>query len=197
MFKITYNKSLIFIVTFCGTGLLSKRMPGTIGSLAATSLSYIIPKYSVLFYVTSILLFVIGTITSQQYVNQHPENKDPGFIVIDEACAIFLSNAILLNIFEYSYTVFLLSFIFFRVFDILKPWPIKKIDSYFKQLDINSNQKVQSICNDYNKHCNKYGYKMFLNGFGIMIDDVVAVIPTIIIIIIISYIMQEYCVFGY
>lgn len=259
------NKLLLFTVTFCGTGLLSKRMPGTIGSLAATSLSYMIPKYSILFYTISILLFIIGTITSQYYVNNHPDNKDPGFIVIDEACAIFLSNAILLDIFEYSYTIFLLSFIFFRIFDILKPFPINKIDSYFKKIEINNtcmeiknisdfnnievktntkninhnnNNSVQddaninnanisnyhyknnnnTCCNNINlyqeninitnnnannyninkekklnpnnKSYKKHYFKRFLNGFGIMIDDIVAVIPTIITIIIVFYVIQ-------
>ncbi len=259
------NNLLLFTVTFCGTGLLSKRMPGTIGSLAATSLSYMIPKYSIVFYIISILSFVIGTITSQQYVNKHPENKDPGFIVIDEACAIFLSNAVLLDIFEYSYTIFLLSFIFFRIFDILKPFPINKIDSYFKRIDVNNthvevqnisdsnnievktsinnnnsntnknnliqnnvninnanisnsnNEKIDDNCStsninsnqeninnnteNYNNHNinlekdlntnnKKYYCKRFLNGFGIMIDDIIAVIPTIITIIIVSYVIQ-------
>ena len=168
----TTNNLLLYTVTFFGTGLLSKKMPGTIGSLFASILSYFIPKHSIIFYIISIILFVLGTITSQKYVEQNPENKDPGFIVIDEACAIFLSNALLLNIFEYDYTIFLLSFLFFRLFDILKPFPIRNIESYFKS---NNN----------------------LNGFGIMIDDVIAVIPTVFIIVLISYLLQKYSVYGF
>ena len=166
------NKILLYTVTFLGTGLLSKRMPGTIGSLAATIFSYLLPKYSIVFYLISIILFFIGTITSQKYVTNHSENKDPGFIVIDEACAVFLSNAILLDIFEYSYILFLLSFGFFRLFDILKPFPIRKIETYFKN-------------------------KEKLNGFGIMIDDILAVIPTILTIIIIVYLLQNCMIYGF
>ncbi len=165
------EKLLLYTVTFLGTGLLSKKMPGTIGSLAASILSYLLPKYSFVFYIISLGLFIIGTITSQKYVTRYPDNKDPGFIVIDEACAIFLSNAILLDILEYSYIVFLLSFLFFRLFDILKPFPIRNIESYFKN-------------------------KEKLNGLGIMIDDIIAVIPTILIIILITYLIQEYGIYG-
>lgn len=167
------NKKLIlYIITFFCTGLISKRMPGTIGSLAASILSLLLPKYSYLFFFIAIFLFIIGIITSQKYVEDNPENKDPGFIVIDEACAIFLSNAILLDIFEYSYTVFLLSFLFFRLFDILKPFPIRRIETYFKQ-------------------------KSEMNGFGIMIDDIIAVIPTILTIVLISYLLQMYSIYGF
>ena len=166
------NKILLYTVTFFGTGLMSKKMPGTIGSLFASIFSYLLQKYSIIFYIISIILFIIGTITSQKHVTEHPEDKDPGFIVIDEACAVFLSNAILLDIFEYNHVVFLLSFLFFRLFDILKPFPIRKIETYFKN-------------------------KEKLNGFGIMIDDILAVIPTILTIIIIVYLLQNYMIYGF
>lgn len=166
------DKALLYIVTFLGTGLLSKKMPGTIGSLAASIISCLLPKYSLLFYTISVILFIIGIITSQKCVEKYPNNKDPGFIVIDEACAVFLSNAILLDILEYSYIVFLLSFLFFRLFDILKPFPIRSIESYFK----NNNK---------------------LNGFGIMIDDIIAVIPTVLIITLITYLIQGYSIYEF
>lgn len=169
---INNNKILLYTVTFFGTGLLSKKMPGTIGSLFASIFSYLLPKYSIIFYTIAVILFIIGTITSQKYVITYPKNKDPGFIVIDEACAIFLSNAILLDIFEYNYTLFLLSFLFFRLFDILKPFPIRKIETYCKNNEV-------------------------LNGFGIMIDDIMAVIPTILTIIIIVYLLQNYMIYGF
>ncbi len=166
------NNLLLYTVTFFGTGLLSKKMPGTIGSLAASILSYFVPKYSIIFYIISISLFIIGTITSQKYVTTHPKDKDPCFIVIDEACAIFLSNAISLDIFEYNYTMFLWSFLFFRIFDILKPFPIRNIESYFKNKDK-------------------------LNGLGIMVDDVVAVIPAVLTIVVILYLLQNYGIYGF
>lgn len=166
------SKLLLYTVTFFGSGLLSKKMPGTMGSLAATIISYLLPKYNILFYIISIILFIIGIITSQEYVKEHPDNKDPGFIVIDESCAVFLLNAILLNIFYYSDILFLLSFLLFRLFDILKPFPILRIETYFKN-------------------------KEKLNGFGIMIDDILAVIPTIFTIVLITYILQNYMIYGF
>ena len=145
------EKLLLYIVTFGGFGLLSKKMPGTIFSVAATLISYLLPKNCELFYIVSIILFIIGVFVSQFYVEQYPNNKDPGFIVIDEVCAVFLGNAIVLQYYQYNHSLFILYFVLFRLFDIWKPFPIHWIEVYLRT-------------------------KPKLLGFGIMIDDVIATI---------------------
>ena len=134
-----------FIITFGFTGLISKKIPGTIGSMAAGLICYMLPSNFILMYLIFIVLFILGLICSQKYVNAYPENKDPGFIVIDEAAAMFFCNALVLNI--AGKANILLIFLFFRLFDIWKPYPINKIEKYYK------------------KHN---------PGFGIMIDDILA-----------------------
>ena len=145
------DKFLLGIVTFGYIGLISKRMPGTIGSLAATLLCYLLHNNFKLFYVLSFTLFVVGVVTSQEYVTRYSNDKDPKFIVIDEAAAIFLGNAMLLQFLPYNYLLYLMNFIIFRFFDILKPYPINKIEQFFKTLP------------------NYF-------GFGIMVDDILAVL---------------------
>jgi phosphatidylglycerophosphatase A len=56
------------------------------------------------------------------------DGGDPGYIVIDEMAGMFVTmaghKATILNI--------LIGFVLFRVFDIIKPYPIKKIEGLGK-----------------------------------------------------------------
>ena len=137
------------IITFFFSGLISRRMPGTIGSLAATFVCLLLPRSPALLSVIAAFLFVIGTIFSQKYVEAHPDDKDPSFVVIDEAAAIFFCNA--LN--SGSLATYWYNFLLFRVFDIWKPWPINKIEAYCKT-------------------------RRSLFGLGIMLDDLAAALAT-------------------
>jgi len=151
------KKTLSVIVTFFGSGLISKKMPGTVGSAVATIFSYVLPSSYCLFFAIALILFVIGIWTCQKYVAKclNFKDLDPHYIVIDEACAIFLCNAIMLLMIPYVSYMYILTLGFFRLFDIWKPYPINKIEKYFKM--------QHSLC-----------------GFGIMIDDIVATVPTVI-----------------
>ncbi|NOZ75288.1 MAG: phosphatidylglycerophosphatase A [FCB group bacterium] len=99
--------------------------PGTWGSLAALIVWYLIRPYTPEMYILIItgLLFLLGIIVSEK-TERLLEVKDPGMIVIDEwvgqwiACW-FLPRAIFPA---------LGAFIFFRLFDIWKPWPVRKFD---------------------------------------------------------------------
>ncbi len=151
------KKTVSVIVTFFGSGFISKRMPGTIGSAVATIFLYVLPKSYYLFFTIALILFVVGIWTCQKYVSEYLnfEDLDPHYIVIDEACAIFLCNAFILLITSYTACTYIVTFALFRLFDIWKPYPINKIEKY---------------CKSRRKLC----------GFGIMIDDIVATVPTVI-----------------
>ncbi len=149
-----YSRNItLFISTFFMTGLISKRCPGTIGSIFASILCIVLylTKYDIPYHILSIFLFILGIISSHIYifVCEAEKNRDPGYIVIDEACGIFLGCAILKYCGKLSIISMILNLIFFRIFDIIKPFPIRYIDNYFKK------------------------YKMTAS-FGIMIDDIVA-----------------------
>lgn len=94
-------------------------------------------------FVALLVIFIIGTAATHVYIKDKP-NKDPKEVVIDEVAGqmltIILCAFSTLSIyftpvseqfspyFDWIF-MFLLPFVLFRMFDILKPWPINWIDS--------------------------------------------------------------------
>lgn len=98
--------------------------PGTLGSLVAFFV-FISLKPSILIHFI-ILFFVIPLgVISSRYAEKVFNERDSKKIVIDEFCGYLVSVILLpLNLF-YIVSAFFL----FRFFDILKPFPIRKIES--------------------------------------------------------------------
>jgi phosphatidylglycerophosphatase A len=112
------------IATWFGAGQ-SPIISGTIGSLAALPFAYFIqlhfgPKGLL---AASIALFFIGTWASNEYL-RHMGGEDPSEIVVDEVAAQWLVLVPL----SLSWHSYLVGFIAFRLFDILKPWPVSWAD---------------------------------------------------------------------
>lgn len=125
-----------------GSGLL-KPAPGTWGSLTGVMMSILLWHLteSVLFFLgLSLVSFIVGCYICEQ-ASRDVSVHDDSRIVWDEIVAIFLMFAFLP---EYNGLAYLLVFIFFRIFDILKPYPIRYFD-----------QKLET-------------------GVGIMFDDILA-----------------------
>ncbi|GAA8190517.1 phosphatidylglycerophosphatase A [Helicobacter pylori] len=105
----------------------SKKAPGTIGSLVALLLGLPILIFSAntLFLVA----VLIGLIAIAQ-IDKEEESKihDSSYIVIDELVGMWLAMAIS----GLSLAGVILSFIFFRIYDITKPSLIGKIDKEVK-----------------------------------------------------------------
>ncbi|WRD46700.1 phosphatidylglycerophosphatase A [Helicobacter pylori] len=106
----------------------SKKAPGTIGSLVALLLGLPILIFSAntLFLVA----IFIGLIAITQIDKEEEETKrhDSSYIVIDELVGMWLAMAIS----GLSLAGVVLSFIFFRIYDITKPSLIGKIDKEVK-----------------------------------------------------------------
>jgi phosphatidylglycerophosphatase A len=110
--------------TFFGLGFIPPA-PGTLASLTAALLykfflhSLAWPVYAALILV----LFVVGVRAATVHARALGQ-KDPGTIVIDEVCGqltvLFLVPAAWLNV--------LVGFLMFRAFDVLKPFPIRKLE---------------------------------------------------------------------
>lgn len=115
------------IVTWFGSGLIS-RAPGTMGSLAALPFAAALhwgfgPHGPLALVVGAGIVFLIGWVASEAYVRRIRQ-KDPGQVVIDEVAAQWLTLAVApLDPLAYA-----LGFLWFRIFDIFKPWPISWID---------------------------------------------------------------------
>ena len=160
------KKINVLISTFFGNGYISK-IPGTFTSLSTliilyiffevlhfNNLNYILILYSIIFFYS----FYAVMDSETEF-----DNKDPRQIVIDEVLGqampliliVYLSSKNLINIPVEIY--YLLSFILFRFFDIVKPFPVSYFDKQHK------------------------------NFFGIIMDDIVAGLYTMLIIYLVSF----------
>ncbi|MDR3031333.1 MAG: phosphatidylglycerophosphatase A [Holosporales bacterium] len=149
--KLNSKNFTLFIISFFGIGLISRKMPGTVGSAFATFLSIFLVKNPNTLLLLLIAFFIAGVILCDYFVvkMEFAQNKDPGYIVIDEVCGILLGTYFL-QIFGYASAFSLITnFAIFRFFDILKPPPIKNIENAMK-----NNQKTIAL--------------------GIMLDDILA-----------------------
>ncbi|GAA7991493.1 phosphatidylglycerophosphatase A [Helicobacter pylori] len=106
----------------------SKKAPGTIGSLVALLLGLPVLIFSAnTLFLAAVL---IGLIAIAQIDKEEEESKihDSSYIVIDELVGMWLAMAIS----GLSLVGVILSFIFFRIYDITKPSLIGKIDKEVK-----------------------------------------------------------------
>lgn len=87
-----------------------------------------------------IAIFIVGSLAATR-AEQILGQKDPGQVVIDELAGVWL---VFLPYKEPTFWLILFGFIFFRIFDIFKPWPIKASENWLP------------------------------DGFGVMIDDIIA-----------------------
>ena len=106
-----------------GSGL-APRAPGTVGTLVAIPIFWVIQDLSWPLYVSWLLVtFVLGVVwcgRSSRALGVH----DHGGIVWDEMVGYWLTMFFA----PAGWQWMLLGFILFRFFDILKPWPIGAVD---------------------------------------------------------------------
>ena len=155
------NKLNSIFVTFFGIGKI-KKIPGTFASLATTLLLFFL--FHILNVAPNIILFavIIIFLISLYAVNifiKDLSNKDPKEVVIDEV----IGQSIPLYLYEVSHSIpkdssdvlkfYLIIFILFRFFDIAKPFPVNYFDKNFK------------------------------NSFGVIMDDVVAGLYVVLVLI--------------
>lgn len=114
----------IVVGTWFWSGLLPVA-PGTWGSLAALPLAWLVQERwgAPGLIVGALLIFAAGWWAAAVIVEASGVD-DPGAIVIDEVAAQFLVLAAA----PQSLIVYVLGFFFFRVADILKPWPASLAD---------------------------------------------------------------------
>ncbi len=114
----------LWIATFGGAGLLP-RAPGTWGSLAALPVAWIVATYlgSLWLLAAALTATLAGLWAAGHYVRK-TDSKDPAPIVIDEVAGQLLTLAAV----PPHLAWYLVGFALFRLFDILKPWPVSWAD---------------------------------------------------------------------
>lgn len=132
-------KLILFIATGAYAGYLPKA-PGTWGTLVALPLNLLLLKLSPTNYWISLLGVFLVAVYTAGAAEKILDRKDPGSIVIDE----ILGMLIALIAAPPLPLVWLIAFLLFRFFDIVKPWPVSWAD----------------------RHLN--------GGLGIVLDDVLA-----------------------
>lgn len=129
----------MLIATGAYSGYLPKA-PGTWGSMVGVLIWLGACRLALLPYLGLIcVLFILGTIcagAAEKIVDQ----GDPGIVVIDE----IVGQLIALTLVPFHPAAALAGFVLFRIFDILKPFPVGWLDTHIH------------------------------GGLGIMLDDVVA-----------------------
>jgi len=116
------EKLIKFIATFGGLGY-SKIAPGTAGCLGALLLYLLSIRNPVIFPVSLFALFFLGFLVSTK-AEVLFNKKDAGQIVIDDACGLLVA----LLFIPFSYTNTIIVFLLFRTIDIIKPFPIRKVE---------------------------------------------------------------------
>jgi phosphatidylglycerophosphatase A len=112
------------LATFFGIGLFPLA-PGTMAS-AVAALAYRFVLHGLawpLFFLLLAFLFFAGAAASAAHAAALGR-PDPGRIVIDEVCGQLLALAFL----PAAWVPVAVSFVLFRFFDIIKPWPIRRLE---------------------------------------------------------------------
>ena len=146
------NKINFLFVTLFGIGKI-KKIPGSFASLATIIILFFllhILKISPNFILAFVIIIFFISLYAVNIFIKDLDNKDPKEVVIDE----FIGQSIPICLYEIAHegtketsqilTSYFIMFILFRVFDIVKPYPVSYYDKNFK------------------------------NSFGVIMDDVAA-----------------------
>jgi phosphatidylglycerophosphatase A len=117
------ERAVLFVATgfFIGTVPFA---PGTFGSLIGLPVCFLLSRLNLLQSVIFILVFILFAIGIASAAEKILKQKDPGQIVIDEIAGLMVTFAGL----PFNLKTALAGFIIFRVFDILKPFPIRILE---------------------------------------------------------------------
>ena len=161
------DKAILHFARLDPSGL-SPKAPGTAGSFFSVLLApFLFLPFSLPVRLALLAaIFVLGALAATR-AEVLLGRKDPGCIVIDELVGQWIAM-LFLGSFSADSTwrdaaFLLVPFVFFRIFDIWKPWPVHASESWLP------------------------------NGWGIMIDDVFAGLWALACTCLVHYILNHFC----
>ena len=119
------KRRIVSWIATCGPIGYLKWAPGTFGSLVGIPLILLISRNAILFTLVFVLLFVTAVWTSGE-VARDLKQHDPQTVVIDEVCGMILS----LFLIRPTGFALLIGFICFRIFDVIKPVPLRWLERF-------------------------------------------------------------------
>ena len=114
---------------FLATGFYSGRLPkapGTWGTLVALPIHYFLMKLNFNAYLMALGIIFVLSISISGSAEKILDTKDPGCIVIDEIIGMLIALFAL----PATPQIYILGFVFFRLFDIFKPFPVSWFDTH-------------------------------------------------------------------
>ena len=116
---------LALAIATCGVGYLPL-MPGTFGSLVGVGIFLLLSRTAV-GLVASIIVVTVAGIWAGSRTEALAGRKDPGKIVVDEVAGQLIAMLPLVFFAQWSIAAVIVSFVLFRFFDIIKPYPANRL----------------------------------------------------------------------
>jgi len=117
------GKAAFVLATWFGMGLFPFA-PGTVGTLGAVPLALVLQHCPLMFTISFFLVFLVLAIWTSGSAESLLETSDPPQVVIDEVAG-FLAATIFIHV---SWWDIGIAFFVFRLFDIVKPFPVGFVD---------------------------------------------------------------------
>ena len=114
---------VLFLAFGFGSGL-AKKAPGTLGTLAAVPVYWLFAQTGTAVYGMLTLVVIISGVWICDQAAVKLGEHDFGGIVWDEIAGLLITMALV----PFSWQALVAGFLLFRLFDIVKPWPIGWID---------------------------------------------------------------------
>jgi len=114
--------------TFFGIGYLPY-FPGTWATLVGIGIYFLLRNNFIIYIFVSALIFTLGLLVCTKAETIFGK-KDSHFIVIDEIAAILILLVLTHKLVQHNLFFIILAFFIFRILDIIKPYPIKKIENF-------------------------------------------------------------------
>ncbi len=113
------------IATWFGCGYVP-RAPGTMGTLGAIPLYLLVaPRGPAGVAVAAAVVTGVG-VWAASVVARDLNKKDPQIVVVDEVAGLLVT---MLPMREVTWLGVVVGFVLFRLFDTLKPWPIRRLEA--------------------------------------------------------------------
>jgi phosphatidylglycerophosphatase A len=117
------------LILFLASGFYSGYAPiasGTVGTLVGIALYYLLSRLPLYSYsILTVVIIALGVWLASR-AEEILGEKDPSVIVIDEIAGFLVA----MWAFPSTWRAVVAGFLLFRFFDILKPFPIRKIDQH-------------------------------------------------------------------